>query len=211
MLQHAHVRSCVERRASGQHQPVAAGHADQTVNDVDETILENHLGGRRLVEPFLRIRPVMDVFDTQDRIGVPHLLRRDGRPQDLGEILGIGLTKHAPGPIRKRPVEIHVAVRPKIEDVSQLPIESVGRTVHVAIGRGAHVAAFAAERCPAALRRADDAVKHSERVEHAGVAPDLQNDAVLAEIERGRGEVARTIDNYDHRLLPLSGERRGQI
>ena len=82
MLQHAHVRSCVERRASSPStsRSLPVMRISDAVNDVDQTILENHLGGRRLVEPFLRIRPVMDVFDTQDRIGVPHLLGRDGLP-----------------------------------------------------------------------------------------------------------------------------------
>src|ERR1700746_3859135 len=78
MLEQPHVRHCVERRATGQYEPVAAGRADETVNDVDEGILEQHLGGRRLVEPFLRIGLVPNVLDTKDRIGVPHILGRYG-------------------------------------------------------------------------------------------------------------------------------------
>src|SRR6516164_1855929 len=78
MLEQTHVRHCVERRAAGQYEPVAAGRADETVNDVNKGILEHHLGGRRLVEPFLRIWPVTNVLDTEDRIGVPHVLGRYG-------------------------------------------------------------------------------------------------------------------------------------
>jgi hypothetical protein len=67
-----------------------------------------------------------------------------------------------PGPIRERPVKMDVAVRLQTEDVSQVRIETVSRTIHVAIGSGAHIATFAAESGPATLRRADDAVKHSK-------------------------------------------------
>ena len=93
MFEQTHVRHCVERRAPGQYEPVAAGRADQTVNDVDEGILEHHLGGGRLVEPFLRIWLVTNVLDTQDRIGVPHVLGRYGRAQDADELRRVGPAK----------------------------------------------------------------------------------------------------------------------
>ena len=104
-----------------------------------------------------------------------------------------------------------MAVRPEIEDGAQPRIETVGRAVHVAIGRRAHVAAFAAESRPAALGRADDAVKHANRVEQAGVAIDLPHCALLAEIERDRGPVARTVDDGDHHGRLVPGEGRDQI
>ena len=72
-------------------EPVAAGRADQTVNDVDEGVLEHHLGGRRVVEPILRIALVTNVLNTKDRIGVPHIFGRYGWPEDADELRGIGL------------------------------------------------------------------------------------------------------------------------
>jgi len=67
---------------AGQHQLVAAGRADQMVDDVDQRILEYHLGGGGLVEPFLGVLLVPDILDPKHRIGIPHVLERDRLAQD---------------------------------------------------------------------------------------------------------------------------------
>ena len=88
-----------------------------------------------------------------------------------------------------------MAVRPQTENVSQLRIETIGRTVHIAIGGRAHIAAFAAESGPATLRRTDDAVKHSEGIKNAVIGANLPDRSVLAQIERDRGQIARAVDD----------------
>ena len=91
MLEEPHAGDGVERGAAGQHQLVAAGQADQMVDDVNERILEHHLGGGGLVEPFLGVLLVADIFDAQHRVGIPHILERDRLAEDADQILGVGL------------------------------------------------------------------------------------------------------------------------
>ena len=59
------------------------------VDDVNERILEYHLGRRGLVEPFLGVFLVPDVLDPKHRIGIPHVLERDRLAQDADQILGV--------------------------------------------------------------------------------------------------------------------------
>ena len=81
MFEHTHVRDCVERRTSGQNKSIAASRANPEINNVDQRVLEHHLGCGCFVEPLLRIRTVMNVFDTKDSIGVPQVLGRIGVPR----------------------------------------------------------------------------------------------------------------------------------
>ena len=77
VLEHAHIRHRVERRAAREHQPVGPGFLDQAVDDVNQRVLEHHLDGRRLVQPVLRIGVVLYVLDPQHGVRIPHVFRRN--------------------------------------------------------------------------------------------------------------------------------------
>ena len=163
MLEQPHAGDGVERGAAGQHQLVAAGYADQMVDDVDQRILEHHLGGGGLVEPFLGVLLVADVLDAEHRVGIPHVLERNRLAQDADQILGVRLGKIA-RPIRQVAIDVNLAVGRQLQDRAQRRIKRIGLAVVIAPGRGAHVAALAGEQRPAALGRRDDGIEDAERV-----------------------------------------------
>ena len=68
MFEQPHVAERVQRHAAGQHQPVAAGGAEQMIDDMDHGVFEHQLRRRRLVEAILGVGPVLDVLDAQHRV-----------------------------------------------------------------------------------------------------------------------------------------------
>ncbi len=153
MLQQPHVAERVERDAAGEHQPVAAGGADKVIDDVHQCVLEHHLGRRRLVEPLLRIFLVLDVFDAQYRVRIPHVLRCERLPENADEFGGIGFAQNVALPIGEIAVDGDAAFRLQAEDRLQRGVIGVGVAIAIAIGGGAHVAAFARQPGPATLGR----------------------------------------------------------
>ena len=95
------------------------------------------------------------------------------------------------------------------EDISERRIIGIAAAVVVAIGGGAHVAAFARQPSPAALRRGDHRVIEAERVEDAVIAIAPRHAAVLAHIERNRAGVAEPVDHRQHGRAVGPRERRG--
>ena len=75
MFEQPHIADRVQRDATGQHQAMCAGRAQQMIHDMDHRILEHQLRRGRLVEPVLCVGPVLDVLDAQHRVGIPQLLR----------------------------------------------------------------------------------------------------------------------------------------
>ncbi len=178
------------------------------IDDVEDGVLEHHLRGGGLVEPRFRVLGMLDVLDAQNRVRVPHLLGRDRFAEDLDQGLGVGLVNDAARPVGEVAVEKDLAVRLQHEDIFQRGVIGIGLAVVVAVGGGAHVAAFAREPGPAALGRGDHRVIKAERVEHAVIAVEPAHAAVLADVERDRAGVAKPVDHRHHGRPRGAGERR---
>ena len=215
LLQQTHVAERIQSDAAGQHQPVAAVRADEMVDDVHQRIFEHHLRRRRLVEPLLRILAVLDVFDAQHRVRVPHVLEPDRLAQDADQLSGVRMMQNVARPIGEIAVDVDAALGLQTEDRFERGVVRIGLAVAVAVGGGAHVAAFAREPGPAALRRRDHRVEDAERVEHAVIAIELAHAAALAQIKRDRPHVAEPVEHRHHHRLRVvlflgkgrSGER----
>ena len=85
------------------------------VDDVDQRILEHHLGGGGLVEPFLGVLLVADILDAEHRIGIPHVLERNRLAEDADQILGVGFGKIA-RPVRQIAIDKNLAVGRQLQD-----------------------------------------------------------------------------------------------
>ena len=65
MFEQSHTGQGVERDSARQDQFVRACHAQQMIDRMDQRILKHQLRRRRLVETILRIRPMLNILDTQ--------------------------------------------------------------------------------------------------------------------------------------------------
>ena len=155
--------------------------------------------------------PVMDVLDAQHRVGIPQLLRLERCAEDVGQRWLVRVVKRVAVPVGHGAVQQDFAVR--TEDAARYAagVIGIGRAVHVAPGRGAHVASLAGQPGPAALRRRDHAVEGAERVEHAVVAIEPSHLAVLHDVERDRAEIAGAVEHRDRDRLAVVLERGGGI
>ena len=211
MLEQPHIGERIERGAAREHQSIAFGGADKVSDHVDERVLEHHLRCGGLVETLLRILLVTDVFDAKDRIRVPHILLCNRFAENAGECVGIGIVPNIALPIREVAIEKNLSVGREIEDRLQCCVIRVRFAVIIAVGGGAHVATFAGEPGPAALRRADHRIENAERVENAVVAVNAPHAAVLADVQRYGAHVAEPVEHRHHcGLLVARKRRRGE-
>ena len=86
-------------------------------------------------------------------------------------------------PIRERAIEMNLSFGCQAENVFELGIDRVRPPVVVPVCCRTHVAALAAEQAPTALRRADEAVVGTERVEDAVIAANAAHRSFLSDIE----------------------------
>ena len=196
-IEGAHVGERVQCDAARKHHLVAAGLLDGVIDNVKQRILEHHLRGRRLVEALLRDLALLDVLDPENRVGIPHFVDRDRRSENFAEFGGVGVGVELAMPIRERAIEIHPPLRLKAEYLAQRRVVRIGLAVLIAVGGCTHVAAFAAEHSPAALRRADDRIEETERVKQAFVAVEFAQLAVFDDVQRDRGAIAHAVDHGD--------------
>ena len=177
------------------------------LDDVHQCVFEHHLRRRRLVEPLLRIVLVADVLDAQHSVRVPHIRRRDRLAQDGDQFGSIGLVQNIAWPIGEVAVERDAALRLQAEDRFERRVIGIGVSVAIAIGGGAHVAAFARQPGPAALGRGDHGVENAERVEHAVIVIDLAHATAFAQIERDGAAVAEAVEHRHHHRAFCWGQR----
>ena len=197
MFEQAHVADRVQRHAAGQHQPVGAGGAQQMIDDMDHRILEHQLRRRRLVETILGVRPMVDVLDAQHRVRIPQLIGFQGLAEKFEQRALVRVFERVALPVRHGAIEFYRAIGAEIQHVFQASVIRIGRAVHVAPGRGAHIAALAGQPGPAALGRRDHAVEGAERIEHAVIAGEAAHRAVLGCIQRDRPPVAGAVEHCD--------------
>ena len=150
---------------------------------MDERVFEDHLRRRSLVQPLLRIRLMVDVLHAQNRVGVPHILCNNRGAEDAGQLGRVGMVEGIALPIRERAIEMNLSFGRQTQNVLELGIDRVRLPVAVPVGCRTHVAALAAQQAPAALRRADDAVVGTERVEDAVIAANAAHRSFLSDIE----------------------------
>ena len=113
-------------------------------------------------------------------------------------------------PVGDGAIEPDFAAAAEMQNLLEPRIIGIAGAIHVAPGGGAHVAAFAGQPGPAALRRRDHAVEGAERVEHAVVAIEPPHRAILGDVERDRSAVAGAVEHGDGDGLAIIGERRGR-
>ncbi len=181
------------------------------IDDMDHGVLEHELRRRGLVEAVPGVGPVMDILDPQYRVRIPQLLRLERFAENLDQRRVIGIVIGIAAPVGHRAVQLDLAVRAEMQNLSQPRIIGVGRAVHVAPGRGAHVAPLARQPGPAALGRRDHAVESAERVEHAVIAIEFSHFAILGDVKRNRPLVAGAVDDGDGHGLAAVGKRRGCV
>ena len=156
----------------------------------------------------MRLMP--DVLHAQDRIGVPPVPWLDRSAEDFDQFRRIG-TAEGTVPVGQRAVEPNEAVRFETEDVAQPRVIGVARAVHVPVAGRPHVAALAAQKGPAALGRADDAVKPADRIEEAAIMSDEAHGSADAEVKRDGGAIPGAVAHDDHDRPVVAGERRDAI
>src|SRR6185437_905873 len=88
---------------------------------------------------------------------------------------------------------------------------SVAGAVVVAVGGRAHVAPFARQPGPAALRRGDYRIEDAERVSHAVVAEEALHARAFAQVERDRAGIADAVEHRDEYAAAVFGEGRGGV
>src|ERR1051326_77156 len=85
ILEQPHVGDAIQCGSAREHQFVAAGDADQVLDDVKEHVLVEQLRRGGLVYAIPSDRRVLDILNIEDRVRIPHLLLRDRRPKDFSQ------------------------------------------------------------------------------------------------------------------------------
>src|SRR4029434_7420807 len=107
-------------------------------------VLEHKLHGCGFVHTVNGNRRMLNVLDSQYGVGVPHVLRQNGLPNEMCELLRVWRRAPTAMPVGERPIEQNATVALEHEYLAKPFVVAIGVSALIAPCRGAHVPPLAA-------------------------------------------------------------------